>query len=149
MPEPTYEDRIAQLLARTTESDGHHVLDTAINGNGYARTHWGGRQVLAHRLVMAWSYSYDLEELPSHIVTRHAPGCPKHCIEPEHLRAGTQRDNARDAIAEGRIPWAFTNGRCQRGHDLTAPGAIWANGHDGLGHPKRTCAVCARLRQAA
>jgi hypothetical protein len=61
----------------------------------FAVTH--GKHILAHR------YSYELEhgQIAEGLVVRHRCDV-RHCVRPEHLVAGTQRQNVADTVARGR-----------------------------------------------
>ena len=57
-----------------------------------------GKPVKAHR------YAWELEnqrKIPSGQVMRHLCGVPG-CVNPRHLRPGTQRENAQDMVKHGR-----------------------------------------------
>jgi hypothetical protein len=63
------------------------------------------------------------------------------CVEPTHLRIGTQRDNVLDMYAKRRHPRSPVD-RCLAGHDLSGDNLIIrSDGH-------RDCRVC-RLDRAA
>lgn len=60
-----------------------------------------GRRVLASRIIL------DIEDRPD-LVARHT--CDHNwCINPDHLLAGTQRDNILDAIEHGRLDMTQIN----------------------------------------
>ena len=63
--------------------------------DGYGRI--GHKRELAHRV----SYRAFIGELPKGQCVLHACDNPA-CINPQHLRAGTQRDNITDMLAKGR-----------------------------------------------
>lgn len=65
--------------------------------DGYGRLRCGGKTYRAHRV----SYQVFVGEIPEglHILHNcHRPGC----INPDHLRAGTQQDNSTDMVKAGR-----------------------------------------------
>jgi hypothetical protein len=67
-----------------------------VNDHGYGRLRWDGRAQLAHRL------SWAAEHGPAgrlHVLHKcDNPGC----INPKHLRLGTQADNNADMRSKGR-----------------------------------------------
>lgn len=86
--------------------------------------------VRAHR----WSWEHFNGELPDGLVLDHL--CRnKSCVNPWHLDPVTPYENTR------RARWA--NGRCQRGHDMSLPGAFKYRKND------RTCRTCLREGQRA
>ncbi len=89
----------ADLRAKTKEADS--FLDTPcwewqgnISPGGYGRMYVDGTLVNVHR------YAYSVftgEDIPEGLVVRHI--CHnKGCINPVHLKLGTQADNMRDSI---------------------------------------------------
>jgi len=135
------------LLARTVlaPETGCLLWTGPVDASGYGRVHHNGRTVRVARLVMAWSYGYEIEDVPSRVLTRHL--CHQRlCVNADHLRAGSAWANVHDCIAAGRLPQAWVGDRCPRGHDLTVPGAIRRNGTSPAGRPKRTCDLCRRER---
>jgi hypothetical protein len=64
---------------------------------GYGVDHRNGKTYRAHRL--AWADSYG--EIPDGLVIRHACN-NRACINLEHLLLGTQADNIKDMIEQGR-----------------------------------------------
>lgn len=65
--------------------------------SGYGRVQWKGRAQLAHRL------SYECEHGPIQQGLHLLHKCDvRACINPDHLRPGTQADNVADMIAKGR-----------------------------------------------
>lgn len=66
--------------------------------NGYGKVWWGGKEVTTHRLVAAWRLERDLA---SDEVVRHLCDNPG-CVNPNHLKVGTQGENMADRDAKGR-----------------------------------------------
>lgn len=70
-----------------------------LNGDGYGYVWDGCLQQRAHR----YSYGYHCEPVPEGLNVLH--GCDNRaCVNPAHLRLGTQKDNVRDALERGRLP---------------------------------------------
>ena len=69
-------------------------------GKGYGSIGLGGKgakQVLAHRL----SYQIHKGPIPDGMVVMHKCDNPR-CVNPDHLEAGTQSQNIKDAFSRGR-----------------------------------------------
>lgn len=69
-------------------------------GKGYGMIGLGGKgakQVLVHRLA----YQMHKGEIPDGMVVMHKCDNPR-CVNPDHLDAGTQSQNIKDAFARGR-----------------------------------------------
>jgi hypothetical protein len=64
---------------------------------GYGTTRYNGHQTSAHRAY----YAHYVEEIPAGMVVLHECDNPS-CVNPEHLRMGTQRDNTIDRDWKGR-----------------------------------------------
>lgn len=82
---------------------------TAATRNGYGKINVGGRTRDAHRL----SFEHHHRLLAPGEYVLHGCDEPR-CVNPEHLRAGTQADNMREMAERGRS----TKGRPRP--DLTA-----------------------------
>lgn len=75
---------------------------------GYGVMSVGGKNTKAHR------YSYEVHNgpIPDGLMVLHACDNPG-CVNPRHLRVGTARDNARDAVSRGRTRVPLLRGeRC-------------------------------------
>lgn len=66
--------------------------------HGYGRVKRGGRVYGAHRLALMDYLGRDL--LPKHVCMHLCDN--RACVNPKHLKEGTQRDNVLDCIAKGR-----------------------------------------------
>jgi hypothetical protein len=69
----------------------------SIAPGGYGMFRYLG-ECQAHRI----SYRLSGRKLSKKLVVRHNAGCPRHCVNPRHLRRGTRLQNARDAMRAGR-----------------------------------------------
>lgn len=64
---------------------------------GYGQIHWRGRSWRAHRVA----YTLAKGEIPSGLDVLHGCDNPP-CVNPDHLRVGTDSDNIRDSFVRGR-----------------------------------------------
>jgi hypothetical protein len=67
--------------------------------NGYGAYCYNAKTRRAHRV--AWEFTYG--PIPKGKIVMHICDNPK-CVNPNHLRIGTNRENSTDAIKKGRIP---------------------------------------------
>ena len=65
--------------------------------NGYGAFHVRPKQWRAHR----WSYQHHHGEIPEGLCVLHSCDNPV-CVNPEHLSAGTLKDNTEDMFKKGR-----------------------------------------------
>lgn len=65
--------------------------------NGYGRRRVNGKLVYAHR----HAYEQEYGPIPDGLIVRHECDV-RACIEPQHLRLGTHKQNAMDRVARGR-----------------------------------------------
>ena len=100
-------------------------------GEKYGQLRWGKRFILAHRL--AWELTNGL--IPVGLVIDHK--CRNHvCVNPDHLRVTTQRDNILSGTGVAARHAAQTH--CIHGHSL---GDAYPRRHGG-----RNCRTCVALR---
>lgn len=69
----------------------------------YGVVTWNGRAAMAHRVAATLA---GLEVQPGHVVMHTCDNPP--CVNPAHLRVGTQADNTRDMAEKGRSTWGRT-----------------------------------------
>ena len=89
-----------RFLRNLQKTDSCWVWKGRIVGKGYGMIGLGGKgakQVLAHRL----SYEMHKGSIPDAMVVMHKCDNPR-CVNPDHLEAGTQSQNIKDAFARGR-----------------------------------------------
>lgn len=89
-------DRINKLSIPEPNS-GCWLWTGCVDPRGYGKTAMGrGRAMFAHRLSFM-AYRYD----PGALIVMHK--CDNsYCVNPDHLEAGTQRQNVRDCFRRGR-----------------------------------------------
>lgn len=84
----------------------------ALFPNGYGRVHTHRGSDRAHRA--AWFVAFG--EIPTGLLVRHSCNNPV-CINPTHLKLGTDADNAQDRERARRS--RHFKPTCKRGHPLT------------------------------
>jgi hypothetical protein len=98
---PTPEVR---FWAQVQKTDGCWLW-TGATVKGYGAFFANGKSIRAHR------YSYQLHHgpIPSGKMVLHHCDTPA-CVRPDHIYAGTNLDNVRDAMQRGRTPTGDRNG---------------------------------------
>lgn len=93
------------LVTLTADIDRCWEWQAGLTNYGYGQARLSDRQETAHRV--AWFYVTG--SLP---VLNLLHSCDnRKCVNPNHLREGTQQDNVNDAISRGRHAYGETNGR--------------------------------------
>ena len=85
---PTAEER---FWAKVQKTDGCWLW-TARTDKGYGMFWRGDREVRAHR----FAYEQLVEPIPAGLELDHRHTCPKHCVNPEHLRPATHQQNSQN-----------------------------------------------------
>ena len=93
-------DHKAWIRERVTTTDsGCWEWKQRRHVKGYGLAHIGRRCVRAHR----YAYEVWCGPIPEGMMVLHSCDNPP-CCNPDHLRVGTAKDNAQDAILRGRAP---------------------------------------------
>jgi hypothetical protein len=95
-----------------------------------------GKKYRAHR----WSYTHHVGEIPEGLVLDHFACDNKGCVNPEHVRPVTVRENTLRGRANSAANLAKTH--CKYGHALVPENLTPA----GLRQGKRQCLICSRTR---
>lgn len=91
----SFESRLEQVYFEP--NTGCWLWPSYVNDLGYGFTIYGGKRMTAHRA----SYSHHFGPIPEGMGILHSCDVPS-CINPKHLRPGTQKENASDALSRGR-----------------------------------------------
>lgn len=86
------EERFWPKVDKTTSALGCWLWTGAIGAGNYGFFNFRGTMKRAHRV----SYILAHGEIPKGLVIDHKLshlGCPRHCVNPEHLQAVTQKEN--------------------------------------------------------
>lgn len=110
---------------------------------GYGRISLGGRG--DRRLVGAHRASWQIVNgpIPDGLFVLHSCDNPP-CVNPQHLRVGTNADNMADMVVRGRDPRKQRT-HCPQGHEYTAQNTITSAAPSG--RIKRSCRACAKARR--
>ena len=95
-------DKALYYLSNATNVNGCFICHLEPAGTGYCIT-TGGRSI--HRLVYKELVNDNCDGIILHSCDN------RNCINPKHLKLGTQKDNMQDMIAKGRK--ADTTGNCR------------------------------------
>lgn len=102
----TVEERFFYCVDKTSSELGCWLWTEGLSTKGYGRLSIGtgkdNRRPQAHRL----SYELFVGEIPEGMQVDHrlnAEGCPRHCVNPDHLRLATHKENMENRQgAQGR-----------------------------------------------
>lgn len=109
-------------------------------GGGYGYLYRGGRRLRAHRMI----YEECFGPIPDGMwVLHHCDNPP--CVNPEHLYAGTPKQNSDDMIRRARHKNGWTH--CGNGHEWTEENTYWYTHQSG--RRQRMCRKCMAKNQRA
>lgn len=144
MTAPEDEIRVAERVLAGAVRDpvtGCLEVTSARHPRGYGMVSAGGYMRLAHRLVMTVLSGVAYVDAPQP-VTRHLCNTPP-CVNPTHLRFGTQAQNVQDSMKAGtHAADKRARTHCPRGHALAGANLVPFD----LTLGKRNCRVCGRAR---
>lgn len=115
---------VIDYIGWTETSTGCHEWSGTRSDRGYPLL-GDKKRTRVHRL--SWEIANG-RSIPTGQVVRHRCDNPP-CVNPDHLRIGTEADNVLDAIRRGRRPVLLRDmpnaaDMCGNGHDLTKPDAL-------------------------
>lgn len=115
--------------------DGCWLWPLQLNNSGYGYFATGGDKVLAHRV----SYEMFNGPIPVGMVLDHTCSI-RHCVNPSHLEAVTQREN----LLRGNTIAAHNANRthCNEGHEFTPENTYMKAGF-------RACKECRKVQNAS
>ncbi len=90
-------ESIERLLSYTKPNGECLEYTGATDKKGYARIYWRSRNQIGSRVA----YTLAKHEIDEGMVIMHTCDNPP-CINPEHLKQGTQYDNSMDSVSKGR-----------------------------------------------
>lgn len=101
----TLEERFWSKVDKSAGPEGCWPWKAGKFKDGYGLFNLAGKKVKAHRMA------FELGKGPIPVGMDVLHDCDNHpCCNPDHLRAGTQLDNARDAVTRGRMAKGERNG---------------------------------------
>jgi hypothetical protein len=108
----------------------------AIGTSGYGKMGFNGKSEYAHRVC----FILEHHEIPKGLVVMHT--CDNRiCVNPKHLKLGTQKENLKDMTDKGRRQNQNTNKtHCKRNHPLFGDNLFFDTG-------TRQCRTCKRIRR--
>lgn len=143
-------DEIALPLVFSRIMDRRHFAESGcheytgyIDPYGYGDMIFKKRNWKVHRLLWVCLHG-PIPEWPEAVVLHSCDN--RKCINPDHLRLGTQQENIRDCVSKGRQASARKT-HCPRGHAYAEHGEYFASDKCiQQANPWRRCRQCARER---
>lgn len=87
-------ERFWAKVDKTTSELGCWLWSGGKNGYGYGRYRFVDRKYIpAHRI--SWFLAHPEQDMPENLDHKFvSDGCPRNCVNPEHLRPATKKQNA-------------------------------------------------------
>lgn len=117
-----------------TDRSGCWIWQRSVNGSGYARANWNGRQVSVHRVT----YELLRGPIPDGLQLDHLCRV-RHCVNPWHCEPVTNRENSLRSTAPGGPGENFRKTHCPRGHEYSPENTYYRKGR------LRECLACRRI----
>lgn len=94
-------DRIGEYLTKRVKIKGDcYEMSKSLTQGGYGVLHLNNQFTTASRA--AWLAAHPkYDEIPEGLIVMHTCDNPS-CVNPDHLKLGTQSDNVKDSIQKGR-----------------------------------------------
>lgn len=115
-----------------TPPSGCWIWTGSKNDWGYGNLRFDGGVRYAHRVAR----EVLVGPIPDGLFILHACDTPS-CVNPDHLKVGTQGKNLQECVERGRNYWASRT-HCKRGHEFTAANTCQRSGGT------RGCRECRR-----
>jgi hypothetical protein len=113
---------------------------------GYGLFYVNGKTLSAHR----FSFEICVGEIPTDKFVLHKTICSnRHCVNPDHLYIGTQKDNVKDADSQGKVRGWMRRGNsfnrskthCPKGHPYSEENTYYRQS-------RRHCLTCMKERNS-
>ncbi len=123
---------LALLNERTDRTETCWLWTRGRTADGYGKFKLSGSYLYAHRV----SYEVHVGPIPESLFILHSCDTPA-CVNPAHLRPGTQKENMHDRDSRGRGPGGRTH--CPKGHQYDE-----VNTYRPSNRNARVCRACRR-----
>lgn len=108
IPEPTKSDKERFFKKVTAPENACHTWQGYVAPDGYGRFAVSSRRCLAHRVAFFLHYGVD----PGELLVMHT--CDNTiCVNPEHLKLGTNDENMADMVSKKRSPFGENSPRAK------------------------------------
>ena len=105
---------INRFLSKIKKIDNCWLWTKPLHHTGYGQFKLGNKNTTAHNC----SYILFVGPIPKGKQINHTHAHNKHCVNPEHLYAGTHTENMQDRLLDGNHPNKKKT-HCKHGHEYT------------------------------